>query len=650
MNSLEKVFHQHENLIVKVALATILLLGAILFSIGYNYKLPIAEVDEGYLLGVTFEQRGLADVDDVSSYPPIIIGLLYGSQYIVEWYTHESAVFHTGEVIAIIRFLDIGVNLLSLVFIYLFAAELGNRFSGLIAAFAFAVMPGIFEHIRLALTESWLILFITISAYAMLRGLKQKQASWIIACTISGLLAICAKYNAFPVLGFGVGSVLWLIVKDKRQWVRILVIQIILIAATAYLLLYVYGARELLSSSRPEISQLNSAGASHLLDFSLIWSLFRGAFRSIGFTSIWYLSLLTIGTIIYLWTQESSQKVAWVILLVFAVSFTWLVAAYLTYPSTLDRYVIPPSPIWLSLAAVSITYLGYYLSKTLKHFWVQIILIALLLILWLSPVITQRYLQLDNLSRHYTLAGLSQWSESSLPTGTIALDNNNWKVFDPLWGGYTGKLRPWVDRKEWISRSLEDWLSNDVFFVQLSGNYPGDNPEFIFPRDDMLHLKSFPIPGQEDEWSGPSIHIYRIWPIEHDNLNIMFGGQIVLRGYDLSAERISVGDSLSWTAYWQITSQPQDDYQLFLHLIPMDSFDVRAQADGTPALATRPTSTWDDPDETIIGNTLNLSISEAIAPGEYRLIAGLYNLETFARLTTDEALDYVVIDTITITP
>jgi hypothetical protein len=350
-----------------------------------------------------------------------------------------------------------------------------------------------------------------------------------------------------------------------------------------------------------------------------------------------------------MYQQKNEQRTAWLLLLIFAISFTWLVPGYLFYISARDRYVIPPSPVWIALASVSITYIGQYIANRFKQFWLSIGIIGLLSILWLNPVVIKRLNIVDNFSRNNTLVGLSKWSETSLPTGTIALDNSNWMVFDPLWGGYTHSTRTWVNRADWLDRPMSEWVENYVFYVQYSGPYPGDNPEFLFGQDELVHLKSFPIPSENNKWSGPALHIYHLLPIETE-LGISFNEKINLRGYDLSTNSLASGESLTWTPYWSINQKPEHVYQVFLHFVPMDNFDVVAQADGTPALATRPTNTWDDPDETIIGNTFTISLPETLEAGEYRLITGLYDLDTLARLTTNEALDYVVIDTITVNP
>jgi hypothetical protein len=46
----------------------------------------------------------------------------------------------------------------------------------------------------------------------------------------------------------------------------------------------------------------------------------------------------------------------------------------------------------------------------------------------------------------------------------------------------------------------------------------------------------------------------------------------------------------------------------------------------------RPTSTWDDPEETLISQIFALTIPEDTMPGVYRLVTGFYRASDGARL------------------
>lgn len=87
--------------------------------------------------------------------------------------------------------------------------------------------------------------------------------------------------------------------------------------------------------------------------------------------------------------------------------------------------------------------------------------------------------------------------------------------------------------------------------------------------------------------------------------------------------------------HWQTQAALDDDYHVFIHLVGQDG-QLAAQADGQPALWTRPTTTW-AVGETII-DRYGLWLPAQIAPGQYQLRIGLYRPTDGRRLrlTTGE--------------
>ena len=103
------------------------------------------------------------------------------------------------------------------------------------------------------------------------------------------------------------------------------------------------------------------------------------------------------------------------------------------------------------------------------------------------------------------------------------------------------------------------------------------------------------------------------------------GGKVALLGYDLETQ-----DDAVWvTLYWQAQAPMDRSYTVFLHLLDGQGKLV-AQADGLPAAGARPTTTW-APGE-VIADQRVLALPTVLLPGEYRLAAGMYVLETLERL------------------
>jgi hypothetical protein len=83
------------------------------------------------------------------------------------------------------------------------------------------------------------------------------------------------------------------------------------------------------------------------------------------------------------------------------------------------------------------------------------------------------------------------------------------------------------------------------------------------------------------------------------------------------------------TFKWLAQSRPAADYTVFIQLWPSDPQQKFIGFDSQPLSGDYPTSLWDTGEVILDPHELNLS---TVAPGEYRILAGLYNLSTGARL------------------
>lgn len=125
------------------------------------------------------------------------------------------------------------------------------------------------------------------------------------------------------------------------------------------------------------------------------------------------------------------------------------------------------------------------------------------------------------------------------------------------------------------------------------------------------------------------------WPVQ--TADVLLGEQIRLVRYALSAQEITSGEVLQLQLVWQAERRPDADYTVFVQLL--DSRDqVVAQRDAPPVSGDRPTGGW-QPGEQVVDNH-GLLVLPATAPGDYRLIAGLYEPVSGRRLAGPTA-DYV---------
>jgi len=125
----------------------------------------------------------------------------------------------------------------------------------------------------------------------------------------------------------------------------------------------------------------------------------------------------------------------------------------------------------------------------------------------------------------------------------------------------------------------------------------------------------------------PSVTINN--PAPQITLNQSFGDQITLLGYDLTGPNSNPETkNLKLTLYWQAETIPSADYTTFLHLRDNNGQNV-AQKDQPPANGQYPTSLWDAGEVIIDEITLPL---DAVSPGEYTPVVGLYEFTSGVRL------------------
>jgi hypothetical protein len=107
---------------------------------------------------------------------------------------------------------------------------------------------------------------------------------------------------------------------------------------------------------------------------------------------------------------------------------------------------------------------------------------------------------------------------------------------------------------------------------------------------------------------------------------------ILLHGYDLTQE----GNQLQLTLYWESLTQTSFDWTTFVHL-RNETGEIVAQKDSQTGGGLLPTSLWDSGE--IIADPVQLIIPLGLAAGEYRLVGGLYQLDTGQRLAVPASSD-----------
>jgi hypothetical protein len=121
--------------------------------------------------------------------------------------------------------------------------------------------------------------------------------------------------------------------------------------------------------------------------------------------------------------------------------------------------------------------------------------------------------------------------------------------------------------------------------------------------------------------------------------------QLKLIGYDLPPTALAPGNTLPVTLYWQALAEMKTDYTVFVQLLN-DAGQVVAQADSQPLAGAAPTTTWLSGE--ILTDPYTLTLPANLPPGGYRLIGGLYDAATSARLPVTAGGDFVELSLFTV--
>jgi len=105
--------------------------------------------------------------------------------------------------------------------------------------------------------------------------------------------------------------------------------------------------------------------------------------------------------------------------------------------------------------------------------------------------------------------------------------------------------------------------------------------------------------------------------------------KVALVGYEIDPIRVKAGGTLHLTVYWQAQQEIDRDYTVFTHLIDEEG-QIWAQKDNQPKGGGYPTSLWDEGE--VVKDEYELMVDREAPSGEYRLVTGMYILDTGERL------------------
>ncbi|GAB4548308.1 MAG: hypothetical protein Kow0063_43280 [Anaerolineae bacterium] len=115
-------------------------------------------------------------------------------------------------------------------------------------------------------------------------------------------------------------------------------------------------------------------------------------------------------------------------------------------------------------------------------------------------------------------------------------------------------------------------------------------------------------------------------PIPDHPSSVMFGGKLLLRGYDLKANRVAPGGTLALTLHWQAITPIEIRYRTFVHI---ETDRIWGQHDDDPICRVRTDELR--PSQTGAGQ-FRVTLDPDTPPGVYPVMVGVYDPETWERL------------------
>lgn len=614
----------------------IILGGAIARLLVHDYDLPwIGYIDELfiYLFGKT--GRGLAlplEQRDASIYPPLFVWLHFVVQPWAEAQGRVSAV----ATILDLRRLVMLANIAGICWIAYLGHRCGGALAGVLAAILWAFTIVMLDTPAHAIGESLVYPFLILSLLLAVLALEPTRR-WQLALASLGVALLCFLLEYRLLVAFFPGAVALIrrahahFQPDRRQLAIWTGAGLVLAIAAGVVALMLLPAR-FRNVAAETLGQ-------HLWDLPALVTTAEFTLKPLDVQPIALIFLLA-PLAWWVTRQRGDTPLKGPPLLLTAATLVlvlWADSAIRPYSSGHDlkiRHAISVIALLYVLAAAAVAQLTAALPGPRLRSLAVTGAVTYLLLLLLGPAL--EFVQQRRILPWPVI--VRRWVDSNLEPGTILIYHDSERWFNPLWGGIPHRQWfDWLETEDVLERPLEEWIDTHlVTWLALPVHQQGrlqDSAEGRAFLAQLLPLRAFVHPPARRE---PEVILYRLWRMQHES-DVRFSEHIRLVGYDLHTPDARPGEELAFTLYWNATAAPPENYSFFLHLVGAGDARPLAQLDGNPAVPERLTQTWDRPDETLISPRFNLTLPPDLAPGDYRVLLGLYNFETGERLPARDA-------------
>lgn len=181
---------------------------------------------------------------------------------------------------------------------------------------------------------------------------------------------------------------------------------------------------------------------------------------------------------------------------------------------------------------------------------------------------------------------------------------------------------PWTDYRVYYVNQTERSLGSEEWQKAWEADRE-TTPLWTKEFDGVTYVWVYGAPPSELAADGPEY-----------SMDLQFGEHITLSRARISSHDISPGGTLTIVLSWKSDAELKDNYMVFVHVLSEDG-ELRAQHDGPPIYGVRATPTWRVGE--IIEDGHVIRFGGDLAPGEYELSVGMYDLKTSQRLPVYDA-------------
>ena len=529
-----------------------------------------------------------------------------------------------------------------------------GRFPAALAVVAvWGFHPQVLNLDMLALPDTYVYMFVALALLSSIRTTQTRSYRWLLMSLITGMLAIFSKFNAvLAVMPFCVLALVFLVREPRRTLPWAILYATLAIGGMIYL--FVVLDPFSLSEGHRETQTFLNEGFAFMTDPWRIRRNIRFATYILSQPAAWF-GLVVGGGAWFISRQRGWRTVpVWTLALlggyalaalVFASSFT-----VAQVPFGKLRHVLPAGSALMLVWAALLAQLTWTLTDwgQARGWPLYRLIAALPLAGVVVGLLAMNLPQTAETYRNYQRTHINQvvwtYTDSSVPIeGRVWLQDQSilTTLWNRPWGGYDGG-RPfawWNEPPEvFASYSSVELAERDLTHMIFSDKDYAARMDFEAMNallDEALLLKTLEAEPGLYIHQNPlmddlnRVYIYRVLRPQHET-DVRFGDAIHMIGYDLPQGTFAAGDTVPLRFFWSAIAQPADNYSTFVHLYPAGETETLAQADGPPAL--RPTVTWDDPNEILVGEQMRLLLPADLGAGEYRLAVGLYRFTDGVRL------------------